>query len=504
MCGILAVFGNDIPLSTHLRALAHLESRGPDFTRYQFKNNIFIAQTVLHITGSDSYYHSTNDRTFVSFNGEIYNYQQLGDFSCDTELVAHAVMQDHSLFTKFQGPWAWAKTDFHSLTYATDPQGERCLYHYRDNDILIVASEVTAILEYIQPQLKSIPYDNKCWTMLEQTPWQGITRVMPGIMYQNGYPLKTLDSIWSWIRPVRTTLPEAQEEFHRIWTQVCNDITPKEPANISFSGGIDSALILASIPDLEPVVLEVTGKDPVVLQVPEFLDNYQHAHLRWKTVNPQEWAEQYQEMILRTCMPAQTWSHVGKWMVAQSAGRRIIFTGLAADELFGGYDQYQSIKYSSAGSFSAYSHSDHDNLWTRCIDAYNGDARSATLLMDYWYQVVGVDAPGHDRLGGAWGRETRNPFMHQSIMKFALNLPFECRVNTVTKPVVRNEFLRYWPKSLMLPKMGFAGHANDSAPWLSVSIESTGDRHRDWKQIAQRTFYDYAIQQTAVAALDCG
>jgi hypothetical protein len=111
--------------------------------------------------------------------------------------------------------------------------------------------------------------------------------------------------------------------------------------------------------------------------------------------------------------------------------------------------------------------------------------------MDYWYQVVGVDAPGLDRLGGAWGKETRNPFMTRAVMKFALNLPWELRVNTVSKPIVRNQFLRRWNNTQILPKMGFAGHANDSLPWMGVDVAVTGDRQQDWKQIAQQTFYEY-------------
>lgn len=502
MCGILAVKGSGIPLSVHLRALARLERRGPDFTKYRYENNIFIAQTVLHITGSDACYHNSTSDNFVSFNGEIYNYRRLGNFSCDTELVAHAAANNHQLFSKFEGPWAWAATDFQNLSYAADPQGERCLYHYQDNDILIVASEVTAILEYIQPQLQQIPYLNKCWTMIEQTPWIGITRVNPGVMYSNGQPEEMLDSIWSWIKPESCTLLEAQEEFHRIWTEVCEDITPAEPASISFSAGVDSGLIIGSIPDLEPVVIDVEGKDPVIGQVPEFLNNYQRIHQRLRTIAPEQWAHEYQRMIQQTLMPAQSWSHVGKWLVSHDAGRRIIFTGLGADELFGGYDQYRTLNYNQSACVSQYSHNDHDNLWHRCLDVYSGDARPATLLMDYWYQVVGVDAPGHDRLGGAWGKETRNPFLHQRIMRFALNLPFELRVNTVTKPIVKNEFLRHWPEHLIKPKMGFAGHANDSLPWLSVSIDPTGDRQADWKQIAQRTFYDHATQYTTLASLD--
>jgi len=76
-------------------------------------------------------------------------------------------------------------------------------------------------------------------------------------------------------------------------------------------------------------------------------------------------------------------------------------------------------------------------------------------------------------------------------MKFALNLLFEFKVNTVLKPLIRQAFLQRWPEELIYPKMGFAGHANDSVSYLDVVITPTGDRHEDWKQIAQQTFYEY-------------
>ena len=53
MCGILLVKSKqELPLEQHLRALSILKSRGPDRTRYQYENGIFIAQVVLHITGT--------------------------------------------------------------------------------------------------------------------------------------------------------------------------------------------------------------------------------------------------------------------------------------------------------------------------------------------------------------------------------------------------------------------------------------------------------------------
>jgi asparagine synthetase B (glutamine-hydrolysing) len=64
MCGILLVQSKDtLDINQHLAALKVLESRGPDYTRYEYRNNIFIAQAVLHITGPENFT-TKNGKTF--------------------------------------------------------------------------------------------------------------------------------------------------------------------------------------------------------------------------------------------------------------------------------------------------------------------------------------------------------------------------------------------------------------------------------------------------------
>lgn len=494
MCGVLYVRSSSpIALERHLAAVQTLEPRGPDFTRYQHRGNVFIAQTVLRITGTDDYYQQTH-KDFLSYNGEIYNYRWFGNYSSDTELVHHTVRHDLKKFRHFEGPWAWAWTDFETVLYAADPQGERCLYHYQDDDILIVASEVTAILAYVDCEPQSVPYVNKGWTMISQTPWRGITRCDPGVMYKDGVACQELDSVWNWINPQPMTWQDAVSEFDRKWNQVADWIRPNIDCAISFSAGIDSSIILSTQPQGRPVVIDTIGKDPIVKHAPEFLNSLQRERLCTISVDPKAWAKEYKNIIQNTQMPVQSWSYVGKWLVAKHCDTKVVFTGLAADELFGGYPVYQSIDYTTDRSHSPYSSHDHDGIWHRCLDAYSGDARQATLLMDYWYQVVGVDAPGQDRLGAAWGRETRSPFMTRTMIEFALNLPWQHKVNTVCKPLLRQWFQQRFGEERAYPKMGFAGHANDSLPWLGVSIQSTGDRHTDWQQIAQSSYYLYMSQ----------
>jgi len=492
MCGILLVKSRDtIPLDKHLSAVQLLQPRGPDLTRYQYCNNTFVAQTVLHVTGTDSFYHqSTQD--FFAYNGEIYDYRWFGRASNDVELAYSTAKTRPSRFRYFDGPWAWCYVNGDNVTYATDPQGERLLYQYQDSDILIVCSEVAPILEYIHARPCAVPYQNKCWTMISQTPWQGITRCKPGQLYHNGSPAEQIDSIWNWIvpTPARST-QEISEQFEKCWQRACDITKVSQSATLSYSGGIDSNLILNHISNLNLVSINTLGKDRISGQLDQFLTPDELSRLTSIDVDPQSWAQEYQLLIKQTRMPAQSWSYVGKWLVAKHARTKVIYTGLAADELFGGYEIYKDLPYSTQGSVSPYSSNDHEGIWSQCLAAYQGDARQATLLMDYWYQVVGVDAPGLDRLGGAWARETRNPFMTKTMMTFALNLPWEYKVNTVTKPLLRKHFCRRWSPDLMWPKEGFAGHANDALPWLSIDFATTDDRHSDWQHIAQQTFYEY-------------
>jgi asparagine synthetase B (glutamine-hydrolysing) len=445
---------------------------------------------VLHITGTTDYYHQDHIN-FLAYNGEIYNYRELGAYANDVEFVHDCVENNLDQINLGWGPWAWAWTDGNQVLYATDPQGERSLYQYQDKEILIVSSEIAPILEYIQPVKQDLPYLNKLWTIIDRTPWQGIKRIEPGCLYQDGEPGRSLDNVWNWIKsPANLNMDEAYEQFRHVWQQTIKTMTPACGATLTYSGGLDSSIILSHMPNLELYSVNCIGKDPIVDRVHEFLTDAEQYHLHVLAVDPSEWAANMIDMIDRTRLPAQSWSHVGQWIIAQNCNQRVLFTGVGADELFGGYDLYQSLDYNPDQSASPYSKYGQSALWSRCLSAYQGDYRSATLLMDYWYQVAGCDVRGIDLIIGAHGIEPRNPFLAKPIMQLALNLPFKLRVGPNPKPLIRRLFLERWNINMVMPKKGFTGHANDALPYLPVQIDPTGDRMNDWKQISRKMFYD--------------
>ena len=490
MCGILLVQSKDfIPLSLHLQAFDKLKNRGPNFDRYQYKNNIFIGQTVLHITGNDHYYHQDH-RNFLAYNGEIYNFKQFGNYSNDIEFVDHAVNNNLDQLRQAWGPWAWAWTDGTTVRYASDPQGEKCLFRYQDNDILIVSSEVAPILTYITAKKVTQDYETRHWCMIADTPYQGISRISPGYLYQSDLDPIVIDSLWSWIKPVTyDSIDQAQEEFNSIWKTITKLIRPNCPAALTYSGGLDTGIILSHMPDLELYTTNMIGKDPIVDRIKEFLTTDEQSRLHCFQVDPEAWGQAFNQVVARTQMPVQSWSFVGQWIINANCQQRVLFTGIGADELFGGYDVYQRLAYTAEYSVSPYSYRGDSALWNQCLQAYDQDLKQATLLMDYFYQIAGCDQRGVDLIAGQWGIESRNPFLAAPVIKFALNLPIEYKMGAVPKPLIRNLYLQRWDTTQVLPKKGFSGHCNDSLPWINVDITASGDRDRDWRRVVLDSFY---------------
>jgi len=169
MCGIFIALSKTNALSKKIcfDSIKDLFNRGPDIlkTNYFLNNTLFIANTVLSITGklnkSKNLVSSQNKNFFISFNGEIYNYKLLNDtyinekrFETDTEVLVnlHQKLKFDKIPSILNGMFSYAVLDFKKkqIKIATDPQGEKNIYYYNDSKYFVVSSTIKSIILFLK------------------------------------------------------------------------------------------------------------------------------------------------------------------------------------------------------------------------------------------------------------------------------------------------------------------------------------------------------------------
>lgn len=469
MCGILVVKSKKkYPEKYHVESLKLMIPRGPDDYVFRYENNIFIGQTIQSFIGNAQQYRE--EELEVVFNGEIYNFQRLG-YETDYSLVRDTVKsKQFKKFQSFNGPWAWAYTDFKDIYFAVDAQGEKHLFYYEDDDSLIICSEIAPILRYGKFAIELQNFSTKHYPVICSTPYRGIYKCRAGKLYKNARIEGELDNVKNWIFNYYQSYDYAVNELNNILHLIIEEIKPNESYALSYSGGLDSELLKIFLKDAVTYTV-ITSKDIVADRAPT--DNK-------LLLDEKCWAEQYREVCEKLKLPVLSWSLVGLNFVCQSLKERIIFTGNGADELFGGYSCYQML------TESPYTDNTSGNRELADLKkeyTYYKERRSNTLLLDFILMTGCVDVLGANLICGSNSIESRNPFMHKDIVKFALSIPIEYKINEYPKQILRDLFKLRTGYSYDLPKQGFAGHCNDSIKFLDQSYHSsTDDRYGDWRR----------------------
>ena len=138
--------------------------RGPDYTGYYINDtsSFGMANNQLSIVSPNKKIKlplTYDGNTFLSFNGEIYNFLDLKDkykiedkkfiFKTDTEILYHFLNNKSKNFSDLNGAWVFAHYDKnkHVLQLGRDTLGERNLYYYIDKNELIFSSEIRPIFK---------------------------------------------------------------------------------------------------------------------------------------------------------------------------------------------------------------------------------------------------------------------------------------------------------------------------------------------------------------------
>jgi len=530
--------------------------RGPDFAFSRiWEGRLFLGQTVLSITGDPrgmqgKHQCSSSQRYQILYNGEIYNFRDLEQrflqahsespsrYGTDTEVLTnlHEVLSPAEIPPQLDGMYAYVVLDTlaRQLQVARDIQGEKSLYIYEDEQWVVIASEIRAILTLVpnialDPQALRDYFRTRHLILFERTVYQRIRQLLPGhteTLNLDTFQWSTTQTLcWrDWINPQRLldnshrSLDSLTDELDSLLTRCVREMIPPNRRYAAIvSGGVDSSLVAHYLttmghPDLLIAVNHV-GKDLISANLSGF-ERHLGQPIHQVGVDPAAYAAEIWRCQQVCGAPLHSHSFVGQALqsaVVRHSGCRILFGGDGADELFGGYPAYLESTPAN-GRFSPSPYTTHEvprvefwedaphklqedlaKAWASALEAYGtieepqARTRLAMMYCDARYQLPEVGLRGADLMSMMWSIETRSVYLRRPIVEFALHLPATMKANAETtcppllraKRLLKHLFLRYFPAHLLVEKQGFAGFPNESAAYL-------GDPH-DYRAVSLLT-----------------
>jgi asparagine synthase (glutamine-hydrolysing) len=382
MCGIVGGVWSDPALALSRIDLQWmndtLHRRGPDEQGYHLDRKgptcAALAHRRLRVIDMESGRQpmSNEDGTvWVTFNGEIYNFRRLRQelirhghtfkTTSDTEVLVHLYEEDgDDCVLKLRGMFAFGIWDARRrrLLLARDRMGQKPLVYCEQPRRLLFASQARAILEAPGVDCRLNPQAMNSFLRFQYVPqpdtiYAGIRKLPPAhVAVYDGGTLE-LRRYWQPDYDVEEELPE--EEYRQRLRYLLADATRSQmvsdvPLGAFLSGGIDSTIIVGLMQQAcdRPVKTFSIG-----FPVPR-LDDTPHArlaaqHLRTEhreyMIEPEMIAE-IPGIVAEFDEPFADSSAIPTYLISQFSREEVTVavTGDAGDELFAGYQVYQTVR----------------------------------------------------------------------------------------------------------------------------------------------------------------
>lgn len=544
MCGIFcAVDKKGSALDQHRvhRSMAELHYRGPDHHVGAFiEPHVFVGQTVLSLTGDidragdKDYLWSEDKSVYLTFNGEVYNYLDLykkylsdhlpyKERLSDADILANLFSETdiQKSLTELDGMYAlcFAHVKDKTLHFTRDPQGEKSLYLYEDENYLVVSSAISAIQRFVgsklELNLESLKdyFSTRHFLQYQQTCFKKIRTLRPGEHLTYSYANQTwgptqkieildLISEEEYRRKEKLGLEAVTDEFDSLLRETINLMIPKNRSYASvFSGGIDSSLISSYLhQDQDPaffIAVNHKGKDLISNDLKAF-EKVLGKEIFQVHVDKVQYAQAIPKAQRALGSPLKSHSFIGQFLLSEATryqGARVLYGGEGADELFGGYNYYlralDSFKWNVVPSpYTEYGEplvsfdqnsqghlkEDIQNIYNRALEKYSfikerfEQRMQAALFTDFYLQVSQVGLRGADLMSLDHSVETRSVFIRRPIVEYALNLPLKYKFDAskpasdplATKIMLKELFIKKFSREHIFPKQGFSGFPNES------------------------------------------
>lgn len=276
MCGFVAFIsmGNTLSVSKAESALQTIKHRGPDATGFITDHkSYFFGHNRLSIIdvskNANQPFLSGDGKYSIVFNGEIYNYKELkADLNLpfrtnsDTEVILEGFIKEgEAFFSKLRGMYAFviAELDSPKIWVVRDPVGIKPLYYAHIGDTVSIASEIKAILHYLdkKPEINHqalSSYINTGYISEPLTVYKGIEAVEPGFVYRFDGKNWSKWPFFSFNFDPGNEDIKLEEIEHALEMAVKRNLVADIECAVALSSGIDSSLIYFLSHKLNPEI----------------------------------------------------------------------------------------------------------------------------------------------------------------------------------------------------------------------------------------------------------
>ena len=368
MCGFCGFTGqlleSEVVLTNMMNKIIH---RGPDSAGQHIDGKVAMGFRRLSIIdldfGSQPMYNETDD-IVITFNGEIYNHQELREElkakghifknNSDTEVLIHAYEEyGKDMLNKLRGMFAFVIWDSKNekLFGARDFFGIKPFYYAQIDGELVFASEIKSILEYpkYKKEVNKDALENYLtfqYSVLPETFFKGIYKLMPSHCFTFEKGNLTIERYWE---------PKFEADESKSFDDFVEEIDAAMQDSIKkhkisdvevgsfLSSGVDSSYVAACFKGDKTFTV---GFDYAKYNEIDYakalsekikIDNYS------KLISTDEYWDAISKVQYHMDEPLADPSAIALYFVSQTAAKhvKVSLSGEGADEFFGGYNIYK-------------------------------------------------------------------------------------------------------------------------------------------------------------------
>jgi asparagine synthase (glutamine-hydrolysing) len=371
MCGITGFISVKGVQESDIDRMNHtIRHRGPDDSGIFINNKktvVFGHQrlSIIDLGSGHQPMSNEDDTLWITFNGEIYNYQELRKdlgknhkfkTKTDTEVILHLFEEkEEGCLQYLRGMFAFAIYDVRrkKLLMARDHLGQKPLYYYYDGSAFAFASEIKALLA-LKPELRELD-PNALYEYLTiriitppRSMFRKIRKLPPGhlLTFQDGKV--SIRRYWhlKYEPKIATDFDDTLENLEeQLLSTVKYHLVSDVPVGAFLSGGMDSSLIVAMMSNVAGESIKTFSGDVPYENYSELpyarmvSDKYKTEHHEL-TITP-SLVQTLPDLVWHLDEPSDPLS-VCMYCISELARRdvKVVLGGDGGDELFGGYDRY--------------------------------------------------------------------------------------------------------------------------------------------------------------------